>query len=316
MKIFFATDIHGSERCYVKFLNAAKFYKVEKLILGGDLTGKLLVPLLEDGHGGYDCSFLGQTWHAESGVETEKLEGKIRAAGQYPSKMTQDEFEELKQNPKKLETIFLDVMQSTLIHWLQIAQERLKGTGVTMYATGGNDDPFTISEIIKKSEFVINPEDGIVDIDGGHEMISLGYSNETPWKCPRDISEEELGTRIERLASGLKNPMTSIFNLHCPPVDSTLDTAIKLDPSFTPPKPIMVSGQPLMFGAGSISVRTAIEKYQPLLSLHGHIHESRGLTMLGRTTCVNPGSEYGEGILRGALIAIDKGKVNVQLTSG
>ena len=36
MRIYFATDIHGSEVCWRKFLNAARFYQADKLILGGD----------------------------------------------------------------------------------------------------------------------------------------------------------------------------------------------------------------------------------------------------------------------------------------
>ncbi|RLG63511.1 hypothetical protein DRO02_06455 [archaeon] len=64
-----------------------------------------------------------------------------------------------------------------------------------------------------------------------------------------------------------------------------------------------------MTHAGSKSVRYVIEKYQPLVSLHGHIHESFGFCKIGRTYCVNPGSEYAEGILRAFLVEIDGKKV-------
>ena len=68
---------------------------------------------------------------------------------------------------------------------------------------------------------------------------------------------------------------------------------------------------------GSSAVRSAIEKHQPLLGLHGHIHESKGFVKIGRTFCVNPGSEYGEGILRGVIIDLEDGKVkNFLLTQG
>ena len=59
-----------------------------------------------------------------------------------------------------------------------------------------------------------------------------------------------------------------------------------------------------MASVGSIAVRAAIEKYQPLLGLHGHIHESRSAQKIGRTLCINPGSEYGEGVLRGILLEL------------
>ena len=68
---------------------------------------------------------------------------------------------------------------------------------------------------------------------------------------------------------------------------------------------------------GSTACRETIERYQPLLGLHGHLHESRGTFQLGRTLCINPGSEYSEGVLRGALIELEGGQVkNYQLTTG
>jgi Icc-related predicted phosphoesterase len=59
-------------------------------------------------------------------------------------------------------------------------------------------------------------------------------------------------------------------------------------------------------GVGSKAVRRAIETYQPILSLHGHIHESRGVATIGRTVCINPGSEYPDGVLRGAIVDFDR----------
>jgi len=53
---------------------------------------------------------------------------------------------------------------------------------------------------------------------------------------------------------------------------------------------------------GSTAVRELIEEYQPPLSLHGHIHESRGKTRIGETIAINPGSVYSEGSLQGAVI--------------
>src|SRR6266568_2674048 len=67
--IFFATDIHGSERCFIKFINAAKFYQADVLILGGDITGKAMVPIVRQANGAsirYRATFLGQTPVLES----------------------------------------------------------------------------------------------------------------------------------------------------------------------------------------------------------------------------------------------------------
>lgn len=148
-------------------------------------------------------------------------------------------------------------------------------------------------------------------------MISIGYSTPTPWKTPREITDEALGEMIENMVSLVTDLSHTIFNLHDPPVDSSLDTCPMLDWSKDPPEPIIQGGQTVMYGAGSKSVRKAIEKYQPMLGLHGHIHESQSVAKIGRTTCINPGSEYGEGILRGCLVTFSNGKVEgYQMTSG
>ena len=170
----------------------------------------------------------------------------------------------------------------------------------------GNDDPKQLAEIIGSSSYVKNPEGKIVDLDEAHEMISSGYSNPTPWNTPREVSEDELGRMIETMASGLKDPKNSIFNLHCPPYDSTLDTAPQLDETL---RPIVTMGDLLKIPVGSTAVRAAIEKYQPMVGLHGHIHESPGHVKIGRTICVNPGSEYQSGILRGYIIDLEKDKL-------
>jgi Icc-related predicted phosphoesterase len=60
---------------------------------------------------------------------------------------------------------------------------------------------------------------------------------------------------------------------------------------------------------GSTAVRDAIERYQPALSLHGHIHEARGVHWLGRTLALNPGSEYAEGTMKGAIVNLEPTRV-------
>ena len=170
----------------------------------------------------------------------------------------------------------------------------------------GNDDAFFIDKVLAESNAMINPEGQVIDIDGIHEMASTGYTNMTPWKCPRDIPDEELMKKIEGMASKLKNPSRSIFNFHCPPYDTTIDSAPQLDENL---KPKLSATGPIMAPAGSKSVRAAIEKLQPLLGLHGHIHESKGYFPIGKTICVNPGSEYTEGVLRGFLAELTEDKV-------
>lgn len=317
-RIFYSTDLHGSEVCFTKFVNAAKFYKTNILILGGDLTGKAVAPISEQPDGTFTSSFLGHNWVLKTPKEVDLFEKRIRNSGQYPFRTNLKEMEELSENKSKVDEIYLRLMTETLQRWMKIAEERLKGTSVKMYATGGNDDPLFVEKIIRNSDYVIDPEGEVIQIDKDLEMISCGNANMTPWRCPRDVSEAELEEKIEAMASRVNNMKTCIFNLHCPPINSRLDTCIKLDPSVTPPKPVIdESGNVVLFGAGSSAVRAAIEKYQPLLGLHGHIHESYGAFKIKRTLCVNPGSEYAEGILRGVIVNDSEEKIkSYQFTSG
>lgn len=205
-------------------------------------------------------------------------------------------------------------MLETLNRWIELADKRLKGTGIQCYITGGNDDLFDIEPVLNNAEYIVNPEGKVVHIDEHHEMISSGYSNMTPWECPRDIPEEELLKKIDQAASQVENMKNCIFNLHCPPYDTGIDTAVELDEKL---RPVTIGGQVSQIPVGSTAVRTAIEKYQPLLGLHGHIHESRGDIKIKKTLCINPGSEYGEGILRGVIINLTEKKIkSLMLTSG
>jgi Icc-related predicted phosphoesterase len=52
-------------------------------------------------------------------------------------------------------------------------------------------------------------------------------------------------------------------------------------------------------------VRDAIKQYEPVVGLHGHIHESRGAQRIGSTMCLNPGSDYSADLLRGAIVDFD-----------
>lgn len=305
--IFFITDIHGSEECFKKFINASKFYKANVLILGGDITGKTITPIFEEKNGIFSCRFLGESLRIDTNEKLEMLMQRIRSIGSYPYITTISEWEELIKNQEKMNILFNNLMKDSLRRWIKFADERLKNTEIKCYISPGNDDSFLIDPILNESKCIINPNEKIIEIDQDLEMISLGYSNITPWKCPRDITEEELSMKIEKLASKLKNAEKSIFNIHVPPYGTSIDSAPELDENMKPK--LEPGGGIRMIPVGSTAVREAILKYQPLLGLHGHIHEAKGFFKLGRTLCLNPGSEYLEKILRGVLIQISDGKI-------
>ena len=317
-RLFFATDIHGSERTYRKFINAGKFYDANVIVMGGDIQGKLMIPLIREASGHYRATLQGTVHKIASDAELQQLQERIGLLGFYSQIMEEDEYNILADQPDKVDKLFHKLARQRLASWVELAETRLKGTGIKCFVTGGNDDDPEVLEALKEGgESFISCEGKVVQIDDEHSMASVGFSNPTPWKTPREIPDEKLGEIIEGMCAQVKDFDHCIFNFHVPPLDSTLDSCPKLDWTTDPPTPITSGGQIVFAGAGSQSVRRAIETHQPMLSLHGHIHESQAVIKIGRTTCINPGSEYGEGILRGCLVTFADGKVaGFQMTSG
>lgn len=307
LRIFFTTDVHGSTVVFKKFINSAKFYEAQVIILGGDMVGKMIVPLVEQANHSFRANYLGKVYDVSAGTEVEHLEQTLENSGLYPLRVSPEEVAAFDTDKSLVEKRFGELASGRIARWLQIADERLRGTGIKCYVQPGNDDPYEIDQAFSQSDCVINVDQTMIVLDDDHEMISIGAANQTPWQCPRDLPEAELTQRIEAVAGKLKNPSNAVFNLHVPPYDTNLDVAPELDANLTPK--LSLSGGFKMVPVGSTAVRAAIEKYQPLVGLHGHIHESRSAQKLGRTMCINPGSEYGEGVLRGVVLELSKQKL-------
>jgi len=314
MRIYFATDIHGSEVCWRKFLNAAKFYDVDTLILGGDVSGKAVVPVVAAPGGGFLVrQFSGD--RVLTPEETGAAETRIRDMGFYPYRTTDEELDATWDQPDAVTRVFLTLMRQTLTRWLDLAEQRLAGTGIRLYAMTGNDDPPELQQMLRDSAVLTETEDNLLDLGEGIQMISFGYSNPTPWNTPRELDDDEIERRIEKMALRVDRPERAVFNLHVPPARTSIDKAPALDASL---KPVVKGGAMVMQSVGSEGVRRILERHQPMLGLHGHIHESRGAVRLGGTLSINPGSEYGDGILRGAVLELDgrRGVRHYQLPSG
>jgi len=309
-KVFFATDLHGSEMCWRKFLNAAKFYDADVLICGGDMTGKAIVPIVqENGHFTFTLAGVQQAVGAD---QVGEVEAQIRRKGYYPLQMSVERLHELDQDEKVRAETFQRVMLEGVDRWMSMAADKLRGTGVRCFVCPGNDDEMEVDDVIRRSDLVELGEGRLVEIDGW-TMISTGWSNHTPWNTHREETEEALGDRIEAMAKQVPDASRAIFNLHCPPYKSGLDEAPAIDADLK-----LLHGGRALRPVGSTAVRTAIEKHQPLLSLHGHIHESKGAIKIGKTLSINPGSSYEEGMLMGAIIQLDpkKGIKSYQLVNG
>ncbi len=309
-RVFFATDLHGSETCWKKFLSAAKFYGADVLICGGDMTGKAIVPIVsENGHYSYA---LGGQQQAITADKVGEVEATIRRKGYYPLQMSVERLHELDANAEKRAACFQEVMLDGVERWMNMASEKLRGSGVRCFVCPGNDDEMEVDDVVRRSDFVELGEGRMVDIEG-FTMISTGWSNPTPWNTHREDSEEKLAERIEAMASQVPDPSRAIFNLHCPPFKSGLDEAPAIDADMR-----LIHGGRALRPVGSTAVRAAIERHQPLLSLHGHIHESKGAVKIGKTLSINPGSAYEEGMLMGAIVQLDakKGIKSYQLVNG
>jgi Icc-related predicted phosphoesterase len=317
--LFYATDLHGSERTFRKFINAGKFYNAHVLVMGGDIIGKMAIPIIKEASGRYRATLQGNVEHLETEADLKGLLERIGTLGFYSKTMDEDEFRQLQADRPRVDALFHDLARQRLEAWVDLAETRLAGTGIRCYITGGNDDYPDVLEALRRegTQSIFACEGKVVQVDDDHTMASMGFSSPTPWKTPREIPDEQLGTMIEEMATQVSDPSHCIFNFHDPPVDSTLDTCPELDWSTDPPTPIVKAGQLVMHPAGSQSVRRAIETHQPMLGLHGHIHESPAAVKIGQTLCINPGSEYAEGMLRGALLNLSDGNVeSYQLTRG
>jgi Icc-related predicted phosphoesterase len=312
MKIFFATDVHGSEICWKKFISAGKFYEVDVLILGGDMTGKAIVPIIAQGGDKYKVTLLEQETMLNGDEEVKNMVAAIQNRGYYPYVTNPDEMAEISGTKGNSDKLFLRLVLDTGHKWMEYADAKLAGTGIRCYVCPGNDDIFELDPVVAASKSVQLAEGRVIPLDDHHEMASSGWSNPTPWDTHREEPEEALRKRIEEVVSQVRDIPNSIFNLHAPPYGSGLDEAPELTKDMRP----AYAGRSLV-PVGSHAVLEIIEKYQPLLGLHGHIHEGKGTRKYKRTLCVNPGSMYEQGILHGVIIDLKPNKIGTyMLTTG
>jgi Icc-related predicted phosphoesterase len=311
-KIFFATDVHGSERCFRKFLNAGRVYGADVLVLGGDITGKTLIPI-ERRNGSFSASFRGNAHRDLSEADVAALEQEIYDVGMYPVRGTADELAGL-EDPDERERIFVRAVVAQMAKWMELAETRLAGTGIRCLMAPGNDDHWEIDAVIQASSAVEFAEGRCIALDDGTEVVTTGYSNETPWKTPREFPEPELSRHLESMFASVSDPQRLVLVAHPPPRGTDLDQAPAIDGEF---RIQMEVGAPKMTSVGSSAVREFIDEHQPLLGLHGHVHESKAIVRLGRTVCINPGSEYTDGVLCAALITVGQdGVAASQLVTG
>lgn len=308
MRIFYTTDIHGSERCWKKFINAGKFYHADVLVLGGDMTGKSIVHIVKEKNGRYRTDFMDRPVILDGPDQVAEVEQAIRNRGYYPVVLEPGEVKELENHPESVEELFVNEAVKRVKEWVTWAEERLGRDRIPCYVCPGNDDMFQIDAAFTSSEWVHLAEGEVIQLDDGHSIISTGWSNRTPWKTFRECDEPDLLKRIEAMAEKVPDMARCICNFHCPPYGSGLDEAPELDQNMRP----RYAGRSLI-PVGSTAVRDAIQRYQPVLGLFGHVHEAKGTARIGRTLCINPGSTYEQGVLQGTLIDLEEQRISKYL---
>ncbi len=314
VKMFFASDLHGSNVCFKKFVNSAQFYGAEVLVLGGDLTGKAVIPIAEQSDGTFLSFLHGEPHTLKTKEELDVFIKRNGDMGFYPAVMTEAEYQTLRSDPEAQSALFKKLVLERVHEWADFAAGKLKGTDIPLVAIPGNDDFHEIDEILTRAPHFNFHEMQVCEFKGGYQMLYCGGSTPTPWNTEREYSEKEYVSRFAELIPQVTDMSKCIFNVHVPPFGTTLDACPKLDGSL---QVVYEMGMPAQIHAGCQTLVDVIKEHQPLLGLHGHIHEGRARINIGKTVCINPGSVYPEGILQGAMIALQGTEVKtVNLTQG
>jgi Icc-related predicted phosphoesterase len=300
-KVLFASDLHSSEVFFLKCLTTAKNFNVDLLLISGDLTGKAIVPIVKLDSGKYVTNFMGVDYKVAE-AELPPLQRDIRKCGYYWMIMSLKEYEGYKGHPEKIEALFDNVTREAVEHWVRKIEEVLPKE-MRVVLNPGNDDTFAVDETLKKEPRIEYTVGKVYNIDDHHEMINCDWVNPTPWNSPRECPDEELERRLRTEIKKASNIERLICDFHAPPYNTPIDSAPKLGKNMKP-KFALLTGQPEYEHVGSKAVRKVLEEFQPKMGLHGHIHESAGVCKIGRTVCVNPGSEYLEGTMHGYLLKL------------
>ncbi|HWM33072.1 MAG TPA: hypothetical protein VNR36_02420 [Pseudolysinimonas sp.] len=310
MRLFFASDIHGSTACFNKLLRARDFYRVDVVLMGGDLSGKELVPLVSRGSG-WTAAYRGATHELETRDEADEFERRVALVGGYTTRVDAAGLDDLRADQAHVEEVMHELILERTVKWVEKAEAQLAGSHERFYLGLGNDDFDDLVPVID-GEAVGYAREGAMDF-GDLTLVSLGWSNPTPWSTHREAPEDELGARLRAMTEGL-DPTRTVLNVHVPPYGLGLDLAPRLGADL---QIQLEGGEPDMVPVGSTAVADVIRDVQPVASLHGHIHEGRGTASLGRTAVINPGSEYDQGTLLGAIVDVRPGKkTRTQLVTG
>jgi Icc-related predicted phosphoesterase len=255
---FFATDLHGRRDRYDKLVVSIIKGRPVAVFLGGDLLPRTTFSAIQSGEADFVQDYLLPAFARIRNV----------LGTDYP-----DIFLILgNDDPRREEEAFVDAADDGLWHYIHGRKAFWKDFPIYGLAYVP-PTPFMLKDWERYDVSRYVPP-GCLSPEEGHRSV------------PAEESEIKWATIHKDLASLVgKDPLDrAVFLFHTPPCDTSLDRAeldgkthehVALDPH-----------------VGSIAVKRFIEERQPLLTLHGHIHESARLTgewkiRIGRTVCIN-----------------------------
>jgi Icc-related predicted phosphoesterase len=300
-KLLLASDLHGSNAAFRKLVTLAVQLNVDTLVVAGDWSGKQSLLVLKQPNG---SAIYVDLDGAERPLAPDQLSGQLeiwRDSGIYPVLVDGADASSI----SKFDSLARDVRALRLKQWLDYGQERTRAATTKVFAIPGNDDGPEIDDVLLNHSWVCDVDERVIRYRE-YQILGLGFSTPTPWKTPRELSEEEIASRLRKMASQVDDWSRTISIIHVPPYNSGIDLA---------PEIVGEDGSlPRETGRGNVSigsraVRSFIESQQPLAVLAGHCHGSRGLARIGSTICVNAGSQYHHGSLSACLLSFRKSKM-------
>jgi len=159
----------------------------------------------------------------------------------------------------------------------------------TVLALPGNLDQSEVIDFLRAEKISLHGESRRIECIG---LFGCGGSNITPFHTPLEYQDEELGMILARAYVDVADAPVHLMVCHTPPYATKLDR--------------LINGTPV----GSLAVRQFIEMYGPHMCITGHIHESPGVDLIGRTKVLNAGPFSAGGYI---VAQYEDGKLDAEL---
>ena len=305
LRLLFVTDPHGSSAVLSKSLEEAVKRRVDMLILSGDLEGKYLLFLEERGDKLCWEDPVNGSPRTDPKERLPQVLAEIARCGAYGVVVPRG-FDVNREPREELDQRLRTEAASRMLEWVNTLDAWTRETGILVCMMAGNDDPPEFDDIIRDASQILFIDEMVIETRG-YRIAGISQVPPSPWHTPRELSEQELGGRLERLVELGNKDLPLILVAHTPPYSCGLDNAPLLDENR---RQIVLGGVMQTGPVGSRSLRSFLEARPDIpLALHGHVHESPGWARLSSTLCINPGTEYFAGVLVASFVLLEDGVV-------